>query len=234
VKRLRLLLAVSLLGTLLTVPSAAAGDTQCIGTLTGTFDNVVVPAGAQCRLVNSTVHGNVLALPDSHIAISNSRIAGNVQGDKADLVQVVNGSNVGGSVWAKEGGPAPVSTVTFFICSGGGPFTPCEVAILGSTIGGNVQVEKMTGDVAIGDAVFLGLMVNTGNIKAEENLIPAGSLFQIRNNRVAGNLQVFKNTGGGTKSVQANVVAEDLQCFENTAPFVGGPNTAQQSQGQCF
>jgi hypothetical protein len=232
-KRLLLLVAVSLLGTVVTVPSAAAGDTQCVGTLTGTFDNVVVPAGQQCRLVNSIVRGNVHARPDSHLGIQNSRIDGSVEGDKADLVQVHSGSSVRGNVWVKEGGPAPASTAATFICSGGGPFTPCEVAILGSTVGGNVHVERMTGDIAIGDTLFLGLMVDTGNIKAEDNLIPAGNLFQIHRNRVAGNLQVFKNTGPGSKSVQFNTVREDLQCFENTAPFFGAGNTAQQSQGQC-
>jgi hypothetical protein len=44
---------------------------------------------------------------------------------------------------------------------------------------------------------------------------------------------VFKNSGAGTKVVQGNNVAENLQCFENSAPFIGTPNTAQKSEGQC-
>ena len=46
-------------------------------------------------------------------------------------------------------------------------------------------------------------------------------------------MQVFKNSGAGQKIVRGNTVAQDLQCKENTNPFIGGPNTAGDKEDQC-
>jgi hypothetical protein len=43
------------------VLTSTARDLNCRGTVTGTFANVIVPAGATCNLQASTVNGNVLA-----------------------------------------------------------------------------------------------------------------------------------------------------------------------------
>ena len=232
---LAMVLAAGLLAVVLAKP-AWADDHTCVGQATGTFDNVVVPSGARCTLSNSTVKGNVKALENSGLVINNgSKIGGNVEGDKADLVQIRDGTTVHGNVLIKEGGPALVPPAGALLCSGGGPLTPCEVALVNSTIeGGNTQVEQMTGDVAIGDNIFQGTVIGKGNLKAEQNFIPPGNLFQIELNVVAQNLQVFKNTGPGFKQVVNNTVGQELQCFENDPTFVGGPNTEEKAQGQCF
>jgi hypothetical protein len=51
---------------------------------------------------------------------------------------------------------------------------------------------------------------------------------------VAQNIQVNKNRGSGRKVVRGNRVFQIVQCKENTSPFVGGPNTAAETEGQCF
>lgn len=102
--------------------------------------------------------------------------------------------------------------------------------------GGNIQIEKMKVFVKVGgcgveDGPDDGNTLPKGNIKVEENAISQN--LQICGNRVGGNLQVFKNSGTGPKTVQRNNVRQDLQCKENTAPFVGSPNTAGKKEGQC-
>jgi hypothetical protein len=109
-----------------------------------------------------------------------------------------------------------------------------DVLVCGTAIPeGNIHIQKMTGDVVVGDLQGnCPSRVNAGNIKVEDNLI-TGAL-RIEDNQVAEDLQVFKNTGPGQKFVRNNTVGENLQCFENTPPFVGGPNNAQKREGQCF
>jgi hypothetical protein len=41
------------------VPAAHAGETDCTGPMSGTFQNVVVPDGASCSLSAAIVSGNV-------------------------------------------------------------------------------------------------------------------------------------------------------------------------------
>jgi hypothetical protein len=93
---------------------------------------------------------------------------------------------------------------------------------------GFVQVEKMVGSV-----LFQRLAVLRGNVKVEDNFLPAHEIFFLDNSFVAQNLQIFKNRGLGIKLVQGNTVDENLQCFENAEPFVARFTTARQAEGQC-
>ena len=71
--------------------TGAGGDINCVGTRTGTFDNVTVPVGATCTLRNSTVQGNLKALENSRLFVSNTIVRGDIQGDKARIVRVTAG-----------------------------------------------------------------------------------------------------------------------------------------------
>lgn len=218
---------------LVAAPGAAAGDTQCTATLTGTHDNVVVPPGQTCVLNGATVLGNVKALQDSRLAISGSNVRGNVAGDKADIVQV-NFSTVREDISIKEGGPASAVALpgAFFFCFGAG--TPCEALVFNSTIEeGNIQIEKMEGDSVVQDSGLLSLSPIRGNILAYENFVPADSFFDVSRTSVTQNIQVYKNRGPGPKFVTGNLVGENLQCFENEPPFFTFGNVARQVQGQC-
>lgn len=91
---------------------------------------------------------------------------------------------------------------------------------------GNVHVVKNSADSVFVDANLL----RTGNMKLEDN--SSVTILRAFNNTLndptlgtGGNLQVFKNTGPSNKFVQANTVRQNVQCKENTPPFVGTPNT---------
>lgn len=225
---LALALAATLLG--LAAPTAKADDTNCTGALTGTFDNVVVPEGATCVLSNSLVRGNVKALPDSSLTSDSNIIRGNVEGDKADdifIFSTTGPSVVGGNIQAKEG------DIGVAVCGTRLPNGNIQIekfdASLGIIVGGQVPVPGVPACGAIGG----GNVLEKGNIKVEENRIGIFGL-DVSNNRVAQNLQVFKNRGGALRRVQSNQVGENLQCFENQQPFVGSPNTAGKAEEQCF
>jgi hypothetical protein len=228
--RFLLLVAVLASGALvvLSPSNAEANDTECVGALTGTFDNVIVPPGQTCILTNATVGGNVKALEASRLSINRSTVHGNVETEKSDIFQILF-STVRQQVSIKGGGPAAPPAPLFNVCGFGIDFTPCEVLILATTVEeGNVHIEKMAGSI-----VIQALSVPLGNVKIEENSIEVPELFLLDNATVGQNVQIFKNTGAGNKFVQNNRVGENLQCFENDPPFVAQFNMARQAEGQC-
>jgi hypothetical protein len=207
--------------------SAAAGDTRCRGALAGTFDNVVVPKNADCVLTGSTVAGNVTVRRGASLFSESNDIAGNVEGDEPRFV---------GSRLDRIGGNFDVTGATgpgfvFLVFN-------VNVFVCGSTLtNGNIAVEKSRGGtVAVGTTTTPFCTGNqvAGNVMVQENLIPAFELMFVHLNNVGGDLQVFKNRGMGSKSVQFNNVRENVQCKENDVPFVGGPNFAQKAEEQCF
>jgi hypothetical protein len=228
-KRIEFVIAIAMSAAfILASPSnAEADDTACVGALTGTFDNVIVPPGQICHLTNSTVWGNVKALEHSRLRIERSTINGNVEGDKADIVQLFF-TEVREQISIKEGGPAASADGVFNVCGFGMGFTPCEVLLAGVTVEvGGIQIEKMVGSVLF-DRVRV-----PGNIKVEANVITGTEFLFLNNTTVDENLQVFKNTGSGQKQLQGNSIGQNLQCFENDPPFVVLFNTASQAEGQC-
>lgn len=232
-RRVLLLLALAASSLVLVfAPSATANDSVCIATLTGVHDNVVVPPGASCVLNGATVRGNVIALADSKLAVTFSTVHGNVEGRRADSV-VVSDSTVRENVTIVEGGPAAGPVLGGIACTA--VTNVCEAAVFRSTVRGNVHIEKVVGSVRVGSILIptLGAPVPNGNVQVEDNVIPAGEDLVVANNTVAQNIQVYKNTGPGNKTVSVNSGAA-IQCFDNPLPFVGGPNGAGKKEGQCF
>jgi DUF4097 and DUF4098 domain-containing protein YvlB len=210
---------------------AQADDTICTGVVTGPHDNVVVPPGAFCTLQGAQVMGNVKVLEDATLQANASRIEGNVQGDKSRGVLLQFQTQVEGDFQVKGGSQSAAGTTGFDILTRVGGDAKVEenqgrTFIDAATVGGDIHVLKSTG--------FIEVEFNTvgGNVKIEDNVPRSG--MTIFGNQVAGNMQVFKNRGTAPKQVVLNVVREDLQCFENDPPFVGGPNAAQKAEGQCF
>ena len=78
-----------------------------------------------------------------------------------------------------------------------------------------------------------GNQVPSGNINVFNNFITTGSSMQVAGNNVAQVIQVFGNTGTGTKRVTGNIAGQRIQCEHNDPPFVGTPNVAPEQQGQC-
>jgi hypothetical protein len=208
---------------------AVADDARCVGSLPpGTYDNVVVPRGADCVLSGAIVRGNVKALRGAGLFSNGNRIAGNLQGDRPRFVGSL-GDTISGNVHVTGATGTPGFlfdglSINVFVCSA-------------RLADGNIVVEKSrNGTVVVGTLLEVcpGNTVTKGNIKVERNFIPPGEVLAVVRNTVGGNLQVFTNTGAGAKNVAGNVVRQNLQCKENDPPFIGEPNTARNAEGQCF
>jgi hypothetical protein len=233
-RRLPLAALIVMLAALTAAPGATAGDTMCVGALTGVHDNVIVPSGADCVLTGADVRGNVLILSEGSLRAvasgpTTTRIAGNVQGDDVEFALLQFQTRVGGDLQIKGSNP--------------GTTTGHDI---GTVIGGDTQLEANDGDLFVDAASIRGeleVIKNTGRleiefntvgggIKIEDNTVPTTGL-SVLGNRTPGNLGVFKNAGPGAKQVVNNTVGQNLQCYDNELPFVGGPNVAGKAEGQC-
>ena len=134
-----------------------------------------------------------------------------------------------------------------------------EIAVLGNEVRGGLSVQKNVADVAglavDANQVTGDLEVKDNNVPSElakasvsmnaagksviidNNLIDTAPPFDMNANQVADSMLVTKNRGSTIKTVIGNVVVKKLACFDNDdifGTFVGGPNVASQTEGQCF
>jgi hypothetical protein len=108
-------------------------------------------------------------------------------------------------------------------------FYTCFVAF-GTTVDGDVHC--MNNDP--GNPGILGSRIG-GAVDVVSNVIPPTNVLQVMGNTIGGTSHVSNNVGPGFfKAVQGNTVAKTLVCENNDPPFIGGPNVARQTQGQCF
>lgn len=254
-----------------------AGDTLCTGALPpGTYDNVIVPEGFGCTLVNSVIRGDVKALPSAVFLSFNNDIAGNVKGER-DSVLELNQTLVRGNVQSSErnnlffGSGAPGNRVRgnvdgdktpVSMLSGqsvGGDVTVSEAdafAVVGSTIGGNLEVTKVTfvslANPRVGKGVHLeegggqvqicGARVDQGNLVAKgftgPHVFVLGELGpstcpppEVAN----GNLQVFDNAPTIGLQVAGTDVAQNLQVYKTRgAGFKAVQDNRVGDTIQCF
>lgn len=235
-------------------PPAIAESTECTGLLTGTHDNVVVPSGAHCEMAGAIVTGNVLVHADASLRASSSQISGNVIGLDSSWVCLQFASQLGGNFHVKGG---DVGTTTGFdagvevqgnaLVTDNAGLTFIDAA----QVGGKVGVRKNTGTLEI--------EFNTvgSNVRIAKNIVPAtytggpatpgpggcglptsfilsaGGMSAIVNDVSDSNMWVLNNSGPGNKQVVGNIV-DNLRCMGNSLPFVGGPNVAEDAEGQCF
>jgi hypothetical protein len=235
-QKLTVAAVLTLLVALVAVPAqpVLADSTNCTSTLTGIHDNVVVPENATCTLAGTVVQGNVKVLSNATLQANGANIRGNVEGDRSRQVLLQFATQVGGNFDVKAGPTSTTGTTGFDI---------------NVHIGGNAKIEGNLGrtfvDAAIVDGNleirnnvgngFLEVEFNKvgGHLKVEENLVTAAGM-SVHSNQVAKHIQVFRNTDPGPKQVIFNTAARSIKCSENTLPFVGGPNTASRTEGQCF
>jgi len=190
---------------------AYADNTECTGTLTGTYDNVVVPSGADCVLSGAHVIHNVRVESGASllatIGLGSTTIGGNATIELNAGRTFVDAATVGGqlNVWRNTG---------------------CAVEVEFNTVGGHIRVEdNIIGVVPIAECPNppVGLPTVGTGMSIFTNMVPTG------------NLLVLRNSGGGVKNVVSNTVGKTLRCSDNDDPFVGGPNSASRLQGdQCF
>lgn len=197
----------------LVTSSSSGGSTECVGTLTGIFERIVVPPGGICVLSNAVVEKDVDVLQDAVLATFNTQVGHNVRGHDAAAIQLNTNTQVNGNVEHLDGGhpffvvylqinarvDGQVRVIRNF---------PGSIQIFGSTVGKNLDVRENGG-------TFFGQRVT--------------------NTQVGGIFDFWDNAAPGTRRVQFNTVDKKLRCFNNDPPMFGGPNTAAGgSEGQCF
>jgi hypothetical protein len=221
-KRLAVAALLSAVVTLVGAPAQASSDFPCVGAVVGgVYENVIVPEGAFCDISNAQIRGNIKALRNSTLfASGGNTVGGNVEGDKADDVEIFTGFGLLPNVIHGNGVIVEDSLVTI-VCG----------ALLPS---GDITVVKNRGTLLVigrANCAGGGNTVERGNIKVEDSVI--SNFFEVSDNRVGQNLQVYKNTST-TMTVTDNTAGESVQCFDNDGALIGGPNTAPKREGQCY
>jgi hypothetical protein len=143
--------------------SAAAEETTCRGTLGAqTHDNIRVPQGTSCTLNGTLAQGTVKVERDAVLRAKDVRVIGNVQGEDARRVNVVDGSRIGGSIQVVQGGAARVedSRVNADILY---DENSRRLTALRNRVGGNLQAFQNEGGVRISRNVI------DGNLQCKEN-----------------------------------------------------------------
>src|SRR4051794_11185112 len=77
---------------------ASESTTECVVPMAGVFDNVVVPAGGNCKLIASQVEGFVHVLAGGSLEVLGSRIEGDVLADPGHLSLGIGGIALSGGV----------------------------------------------------------------------------------------------------------------------------------------
>jgi hypothetical protein len=196
--------------------AAKGGDYHCNNqTLTAMTisGNLVVPSGAFCDLVGSTVTGNATVEPTGAATLqsnagllldSASSIGGDVQVQKNGQFAEYNGSSVGGDVQCNQCGVADAQD---------------------SSIGGSLH------DNGISQGAFILNDSIGGDLQIDHGVTVSGGPFDIQTNTIGGNLMFNHNTG--TSTITNNHISKTLACDGNQPPPTGGGNTAAQKKGQC-
>jgi hypothetical protein len=146
------------------VPATAqAEERTCRGTIGATtVDNLRVPDGASCRLEGTRVQGTIKIETEATLRAKGVRVIGNVQGENARRVNVVQHSRVGGSVQVVQGTFAKVKSsrinADILYDENNG-----RLRAISNRVGGNIQAFKNTGGVEIAKNRV------DGNLQCKEN-----------------------------------------------------------------
>ena len=128
---------------------ASAEERVCRGTIgPATVDNVLVPQGARCTLNGTRVQGTIKVSRGATLLANDVLVIGNVQGEGAASVRVLDGSRIGGSVQVVQGMAASVADSRI----NGDILYDAQrraVSVLRSVIGGDVQAFQNRGGVHI-------------------------------------------------------------------------------------
>ena len=237
VARAALVLLVGMFGT----GVASAASVFCTGTLTGTFDNIVVPANTECDLGAATVNGSItVGAGASLFMYGPATVNGSISGNGSLEIEIYNPSIIETAGTNKN---AAVSGKSEVVASnnvlGNLNITNNDTAyICGAFIGGNVFITGSYGlEVAFGGSepgaacsLHGGGNVVGGSVTIQNNHT---TFFRDADNVVGRTMTVSGNQGSATKNVLNNSVAGTLACFNNANPFNASGNSASTSAGQC-
>jgi hypothetical protein len=227
-------------------PASARAEFRCNGVFKGkAYGDVVVPRGAACTLIDSTVAGDVIALKNSYFQATHTAVRGDVEGKEAQTIYVDAGSRAA-SIEA-------VRTVQFFVFNStvlediepertretvqicGNTVRRGNIEVRGSGPNGNGLSQHPGTDILIGDPLAEGCrgnVVKRGDIIVSRNF--ANIEFVIRGNAVKkGDLEVMKNTGPVQKIIDGNFGGNRLTCRENASLLATGNTRWDRKLGQC-
>jgi hypothetical protein len=181
------------------------------------YGDVIVRPGAICRIEDSTVHGSVLADPDTRgILLARSTVHGELSGVRTNTLRIEDRSTVFGGVefdTARVGGK---------ICD--------------STVYNGVRISNFSLRFIVGDAqrpARDGSPECKGNTLYGDIVLERNSGFMITDeNTIYGNAIARENTG--TVEFVANTIFGNLICESNAGTVQGGGNRVSGNQtGQC-
>jgi len=182
----------------LAVSTASLGNLTCRNQQLGAIraDNIIVPAGSTCRLSGTHLDGSLEVGQGAQLDARNVVATGNLVADGAAAVMLSGTSRVAGSVQIKQGGTA---------------------SVLGAQIGGDLQIDTMSGAVLASANQVGGSLQATGNLGGAT----------VIDNRMVGNLQCKENLPAPVARNNVAASIED-QCVEPAGepPVAGGVTPA--------
>ena len=207
---------------------------------------MIVPRGAACTLVDSTVKGNVHVLRNAYLQTVATTIRGDIEGTESQTIFIDTGSKVSGSVES-------IGARQFFVFNStvGEDIEPERtreaVQICGNTVRrGNIEVRRSGPapgtllqhpgtDILIGDPLTDGCrgnLVKRGDIAVARNYTDIE--FVIRGNTVRkGSLHVTRNNGPAPKFVDGNIGGNRVLCRLNSSLAANGNAGFARRVGQC-
>lgn len=193
---------------------------RCNGTIGAvTVNDIAVPANATCTLDGTRVRGNITVGTNGTLVARAVRVDGSIQAEDALALRTSANSVINGDIQAKRRAAVRIEATTII---GNLQIEEQGTSLItsGSRIGGNLQVSKAA------SADITGAVVG-GDIQLDEN---RGAL-QATGADVRGNFQVVKNIGG--VRLDANRIAQTLECKENAPAPIGSGNIAGEKKEQC-
>jgi hypothetical protein len=157
-------MGVPMVGALVPPVGTPSGNFDCINNTVGraTLDNLVVPAGAACRLKGTTIRGSVEVQEGATLDASEIVVAGNFQGSMAAHVSLTGNSRVGGAAQFEGGGSVSLegNRMSDIVVEG----LTGAVSVRANSVTGNLQAQGNTGGVALFDNLI------GGNLQCQDNL----------------------------------------------------------------
>lgn len=145
---------------------AAPHSEECRGTIGAqSFENLIVPDGANCTLNGTRVDGNILVGTAATLTANGVIVGGNIQAEGSTNVTMQGNARVGGSVQIKQGGGATVNSVNVtgdIQLESNSDFLRVERNV----VGGNIQIFQNSGGAQVIDNRI------DGNLQCKENASP--------------------------------------------------------------
>jgi hypothetical protein len=195
----------------------------CDGTyLRATFNHVVVPRNAVCKLRRATVGGSISVQRGAYFEAAGTDIAGEVEAHAAQTVYLRDGSSVRRGLATFESRQVFVFDSTIARGSLRVQHTPRSygrVNVCGTRVSNDLTVLDSGSDILVGDPLAAGCPGNRvgDDVNVSRNRVDVELV--VRGNRVGDDLTASSNSGPAQKFVEGNVGGDRLRCTGSDEPF---------------